>query len=468
MKTSSSILENFRAEIVVTITPEEVDSFYQKNLKEASEKVDVPGFRKGKVPQAMLEKHLDDEKLWDITLNDIVEDTLPKALEENKLKALRTIQITKDKHEPGGEFTYHAKVELMPDIPAFNYREIPVKIHHYPISDELIDMSIENLAIKIAQSTPVKDRPAQSGDWAAIELEGYDFKRIKLPGQTDDKKMLFKTQLSVELKGKRGIKWLDDEIIGMKIGEQKTCHPTMPRDFINPPLEQDMEIEAKIRLLYLEEKVIPELTDEFIANSGIAKDMLELRGHVKVDLEANARSLEDREASAEIQDWILNNVKFNVPPEILEEKREEITERIRQQFQREGEDLDVLLKRVDEKGTRMRNEIDRLAEEQARLDFIINDIAEKEDIAVDQTDMTNHIQLIAQHSNLKKHQIKKLMEDQGFLVGIYHNILTRKVMNFLLNHSKKEYYTEEELKAGADREPEPEDTGESGLIITGT
>ena len=468
MKTSSSILENFHAEVVVTIPPDEVDSFYKKNLAEASEGIDIPGFRKGKAPKAMMEKHINEEKLWEVTLNDIVEDTLPKALEENKLKALRTIQVTKDKHQPGEEFTYRAKVELMPEIPEYKYRDIPVKIHRQQISEKLIDMSIENLAIRIAQSTPIKDRPAQQGDWTAIALEGYQFTRIKVPGQSDEPKPLFNTQLSVEIGGKRGIKWLDDEIIGLKVGESKTCYPTMPRDFINPPLEQDTEIEAKIRLLWLEEKVIPELTDEFLANNGIAKDMLELRGHIKVDLEANARTMEDREAIMEIQDWLIENVKFTLPPEIIDEKKEDIAERLRQEYQRHGEDLDLLLKRVDEKASSTRHEIDRIAEEQARLDFVINDIASREDIKVDQSDMTNHIQLIAQQSKLKKHQIKKLMEDENFLISVFNSILKRKVSNFLLNHSIKEYLTEEELQAEKEKKPDKDNGGESNLIIPGT
>ena len=334
MKTSTTRLENFQAEVVVTIAPEDIETQYQKNLREAIKDLDVPGFRKGKAPKNVIERHIDENKLWEITLNDIVEDTLPKALDENKLKALRTIQVTKDKHQSGEEFTYRAKVELMPELPPYNHNNISVKIHKQVVTDELIDASIENLRIRMAKSTPIKDRPAQNGDWTAVYLEGYEFARIKIPGQSDELKMLFKTQLAIEIGGKRGIPWLDDEIIGMKIGESKTCHPIMPRDFINPPFEEDREIEAKIRLLWIETKEIPELTDEFLETNKIAKDMIEFKGHVKVDLEANARAVEDREAVVRIQDWLMDNVKFSLPEDILEEKKEEIIEKLRQEYQR--------------------------------------------------------------------------------------------------------------------------------------
>jgi trigger factor len=322
----------------------------------------------------------------------------------------------------------------------------------------------------MAKSTPIKDRPAQNGDWTAVYLEGYEFARIKIPGQSDELKMLFKTQLAIEIGGKRGIPWLDDEIIGMKIGESKTCHPIMPRDFINPPFEEDREIEAKIRLLWIETKEIPELTDEFLETNKIAKDMIEFKGHVKVDLEANARAVEDREAVVRIQDWLMDNVKFSLPEDILEEKKEEIIEKLRQEYQRQGEDLDMLLKRVDERATKARHEIERLAEEQARLDFIVNDIAEKESITVDQTDILNHVQIVAQQAQLKKHQVQKLMEDSLFLVSVYRTLLTRKVSNFLLNHSKREYFTEEEEKSHHMHEPSvTQDKPDSGgLIITGS
>lgn len=467
MKTSSTMLENFQAEIVVTIPPDEIESRYKQNLQDAIKDIDIPGFRKGKAPKNVLERHIDEEKLWEITINDIIEDTLPKALEENKLKAARTLNVAKDKYEPGAEFTYRVKIELMPIIPDYQYRDIPVKIHKQKLTDEIIEATIDNLRLRLAKSTPIKDRPAIKGDWAAIEIEGYEFSRIKLPGQSDEQKLLFKTQLAVEIGGKRGISWLDNEIIDMKIGEQKTSYLTMPKEFINPPLDEDREIEARIKLYWLEEKEIPELTDEFLANNNIAKDMVELRGHVKVDLESQSRAIEDREAVERIQEWLLDNVKFTIPPQMVEEKKEEITERLRQEYQRHGEDIDILLKRVDQKGSDMRHEIDRLANEQARLDFIINDIAERESITVDQTDMINHIQIIAQQSNLKKHQVKKLMEDNVFLVSVYRSLLTRKVSNFLLNHSKREFLAEDEETESVSHPSEKPESEGGGLIVTG-
>ena len=472
MKTSSEKLENFQAEIVVTIPPEELETHYRKNFDEAMKDIDVPGFRKGKAPANLVKQQIDEDKLWKITLDDVIEDTLGDAMKEQKINAIKTIDIKRDEFKPGGEFTYRAKVALMPEVPEINYRDIPVKVHKREITDKMIDMAIENLRIRIAKSQPIKDRAAIKGDWAAIELEGYEFTRIALPGQSSEPKLLFKTQLGTQLGGERGIAWLDDAIIGMKVGESKTAYLTMPKDFINPPLEEDKEIETRIKLHWLEEKELPELNEENLVSMGIAKDMQELRGHIKVDLEAQARTDEDQEATEKIQSWLVDNMKFDLPKEVIEEKKEEITERLRQEYQKHGEDIDLILKRVDDKANKIRHEIEKLSEEHARLDFIVAHIAEKESLEVNQTELVNHIQMLAQYSQLKKHQVKKLMEDEGFLMDTYSKLLNRKVTNFLLNHSKKEYYApdhdhehehESEEKKIEHKDDKPSG---SGLIVT--
>jgi len=145
-----------------------------------------------------------------------------------------------------------------------------------------------------------------------------------------------------------------------------------------------------------------------------------------------------------------------------------MTERLRQEYQKQGDDLDIMLKRVDEKGIAIRREIEHLAEEQARLDFIINDIAQKESVTVEQDDIVNNIQMIAQQSNLKKHQVKKLMEDEAFLISIYRSLLTRRVTNFLLNHAKRDYCCDEHEHAHDESKNHSEHgESESGLIISG-
>ena len=467
MKTSSTKLENFQAEIVVTIPPEELEKQYQKKFEEATKDIDVPGFRKGKAPANLVKHQIDEDKLWKITLDDLIEDTLDDAMKEEKIRAIKTIEIKRDEFNPGSEFTYRVKVALMPEIPDINYRDIPIKVQKRTITDKMIDIAVENLRIRIAKSTPIRDRAALKGDWAAIELEGYEFTRIALPGQSNEPKLLFKTQLGTQLGGERGIAWLDESIIGMKVGESKTAYLTMPKNFINPPLDTDREIETRIKLHWLEEKVIPELNEETLVSLGIAKDMEELRGHIKVDLEAQLRVDEDHEATDKIQNWLIESMKFDLPNEVIEEKKEEITERLRQEYQKQGEDIDIMLKRVDDKANKIRHDIERLAEEHARLDFIVAHIAEKESLEVNQTELVNHIQMLAQYSQLKKHQIRKLMEDEGFLMDTYSKLLNRKVTNFLLNHAKREYApVQEDEPEEKNIEQKDDKPSGGGLIVT--
>ena len=228
----------------------------------------------------------------------------------------------------------------------------------------------------------------------------------------------------------------------MKLKETKTAHVVMPKDFINPPADEDTEIEVKISLLWLEEKTLPELTDDYLVEKQIAKDMAELRKKVVEDLEKHIKQIEDEDAVNAIHDWLIKNVEFELSSDIIEDKKDELTERLRQEYQRRGEDLDTLLKRVDEDATRIRNEIDKQSKELAKLDFIIPYISEKEELTVTQPELINHVQMVAQMSQLKKHQIKKLMEDTDFLLYSYRQLLNRKVANFLLNHSKREYVEE--------------------------
>jgi trigger factor len=470
MKITSNQLENLRAELTVVIPAEEVEKRFKDNLETAIKDINVPGFRKGKAPKNLLEKQVDQDKLWEITRNEIVDDTLTEALTQENIRALNTEEVHQEAHEPGSDFTYHAKVRLLPQIPDIKYEDIVIKIHKNEITEDQIDKTIENLRINWAEGEPITDRPLKDGDWVLFTLEGNKLSRIQIPGQSDEKKKMFPTsQLSSQIGGERSIPWLDKHVAGMKVKESKTVHVTMPKDFINPPLEQDTEIEAIIRVMWAETKVIPPLTEEYLVEKNIAKDIPDLRKKVRAELEIQVKQIENQEAVNHLHDWLIENVKFTLPEDIIEQKKDEIIDRLRLEYNQRGENFDLVLKRVDEQAADLRKEIDRQAEELSRLDFIIPHIGEKEELTVDQSEMLNHMQMVAHQTQLKKHQIKQLMEDQDFLIHSYKTILSRKVTNFLLNHSTKEYIVdeEEEPKTSSIINPQPEEKKDSGLIITG-
>lgn len=469
MKTSSNRLENFRAEITVTIPADELENKFHKNMEEAVKDIDIPGFRKGKAPKKLVEQQVNKDKLWDITREEAIEDTLTKAAQQEKLHVMSTEEVNQDTHTPGEDFTYHAKLRLMPEIPDVDYKAIPVRVPRLEVSDEQIGFSIENLRISWAESTPITNRPVQEGDWVLIQIEGYKLSRIKIPGQSDKPKNMFPpSQLTLQINGERGIPWIDKEVIGMKTNEAKTAHVMMPKDFINPPLENDTEIEAKILLQWIEEKILPELTDEYLVEKKLAKDMDELKKYVMTSLEQQAKSIENEAAVAGIHDWLIENMAFDLPDDVLEEKKEEITEQLRQEFHVRGEDLDTILKHIDDRSNKMRANIDKQSRELLQLDFIVTFIAEKEDLTVEQTELLNHLQMVAQQSKLNKSQIKKLMEDTNFLAHSFSTLLSRKVTNFLLNHSKREYIDKDELIAECEKADvdDNDDSEEGGLIVT--
>ncbi|MFH1514391.1 MAG: trigger factor [bacterium] len=461
MKTSSNRIEDFRVELTVVIPADEIEKKFNENMSEAIKDLNLPGFRKGKAPKNLLEQQISREKLWDITRKDIIDDTLTEATEKENLRILSTEDVNQDDHTPGEDFTYRARFRLMPEIPDFEYKGIPVKVEKIDITDKEIDLSIENLRINWAESNPITDRPAQEGDWALIVLEGKELKRIFLPGESGAKKKMFPiSQLSVEIGRQRGIVWLDKEIVGMKVKEKKTAHITMPKDFINPPLDEDAEIEAKIELQWLEEKILPEITDDYLVEKKIAKDIGELRKKIREDLESQAKAFEDEQVVQKIHDWLVENVEFVLPDDIIESKKNEITERLRQEYHQRGQDLEMILKRVDDQAIKIREEIRKQSVELARLDFLVPHIAEKEELTVSQPELLNYIQMIAQQTQLKKHQIKKLMEDTDFLMHTYRSILSRKVTTFLLNHAAREY-----IEVDSESDDKEKDSG--SLIVSG-
>lgn len=465
MKTSSNRLENLHAEMTVTIPADELENRFKKNMEEATTGVVVSGFRKGKAPKSIVEKQINKDKVWEITREELIEETITTAARQENLSVMATMAVNQDEHKVGEDFTYHAKLRLMPEIPDVDYKNIPIRIPKLEVTEEQIEQGVKNLLISWAETTPIADRPAQDGDWALLQVEGHQISRIAIPGQSDTPKNMFPpSQLTLQINGERGIPWLDSEVIGMRTNETKTAHVMMPKDFINPPLEEDTEIEVKILVQWLEEKTIPELTEEYLVEKNIAKDMDEFKGKIRETLEQQAKHYEDEAAVAIIHDWLVENMSFELPEDILEEKKEEIIERVRQDFHQHGEDLDVILKHIDDKSNEIRAKIDRQSRELLTLDFLITQIAEKEDLTVEQNELLNHIQTVAQQANLNKAQIQKLTEDSDFLSHSFSNILSRKVTNFLLNHAKREYIDKDELLAEAAEKSDSDGKSDSNYM----
>lgn len=430
MKTELKEVSPTQRELQIEIPAEDVKNVYNKVSQKYARAVTIPGFRKGYAPVDVVKTRYREEIKGEV-FRELLPDKVQKAIEENNLSPLGEPHLHLDDAENvkvnGSEpIKLHVHVEVMPEIPAPEYKTLEAVRRVRPVADEDLDRLIDERRQQGATLIPVEDRKSENGDTLIIDLVGtFVDKPEEEPITAND--------LEIELGSDNIEKSFTENLVGLGQDEEKEFTVEYPEDFGAAGLAgQKVHYKAKVKSVGKVE--LPEADDEWA--TGLEEgfeSMADLRGKLRTDLELAAKTEADNKVRDELVNKLVQNHEIEIPNTLIEIQARNLLNDFAQNIQRQGADLKALGDDfVKMAYTQMRTQ----AERDVRAAMLLEKIAELENVEVSSEEIAEEIDNMAKYYRVTPADVRNSLSQQGGENSVADRIRSRKAVEALAEKAK--------------------------------
>lgn len=405
----------------ITASTDELDKVKNKVLHALAPRVKVAGFRDGKVPMEVVEKNIDDATYQSEFINEAINTLYIAALKEERIRPVDQPQVSVKKFVPFSELEFTMEIAVVGKIKLPDYKKIKAKMPETKISAKEIDEVLKNLQTRAAEKKEV-GRVAKLKDEAVIDFKGVDKKGEPVSG-ADGK------DYPLVLGSGTFIPGFEDNVVGMKIGEEKSFEVTFPKDYGAKAL-QNAKVIFTIKLNKLSEVVEPALDDKFASTVGPFENLKQLKDDIKKQLEHDASHRAERDWEAAIVNELADKTVVAIPEVLLTEQSEMILQEVRQNVVQRGMTFDEFIASsgMTEEEYK-KNEVAPEAERRVKAGLMLSEIADVEGIDVEPEELEARLQqLKGQYRDPKMQEELVKPENRR---EINSRLRTEKVIKFL-------------------------------------
>ena len=433
MKTTIEKLENNVVKMDITIPADIVEKEYNKACKRLAQRVNIPGFRRGKAPRSIVEKNLGSDYIKHDVLDSLLPDAFSKAISENDLNIITQPEIDSYKFDLGSDVNVVAKVELKPEVKFEQYKGLDVEVEEFKPADNAMDKEIEELLEKFTKLEVVEDdRDTKSDDVVVFDFEGFvDGEPIK--GGSAKNYML-------DLANSNFIPGYAEQLVGHKKGEEFTIDVTFPEEYHDEALN-GKPAQFKIKINEIKQKIKPELNDELAKKVGAFNTVDELKADIQKYLDSTAKTENDKRSAAKLFETILSKMSVDVQPSMIEREKDVLVADFKQKLQMSGASWDDVLKRdgAEKVDTELREE----ALNRIKNSLMMAEIAKLENIQVTGEDLEEKIgELATMYQTDKGTIFKEMTKNSGLIQSLSQQALNQKVTKFLLENNNVKFVAE--------------------------
>ena len=414
----------------VEVDVKAVDAAFDSTTKEFQKQAALPGFRPGKAPRALVLKKYEADVKAEVKRK-LIGDAYRQAVDENKISVVGYPDIEEIQFGPGQALQFAATIETAPEFQLPDYKGLPARREVKSVTDADVERALKLLAQQHVKFETVA-RELRLGDIAVVNYTG-----------TCEGKPI--TEIAPTAKGLEGQKnfWVEvgaatflpgfaDQLVGARAGEKRAVNTDFPADFVTQELAGKKGV-FEVELVEVKEKVLPPVDDAFAKKYG-AENLDKLRAGVRHDLENELKYSQTKAIRGQIVRGLLDRVNFDLPETaVAHETRNVVYDIVRENSQR-GVARDLIEKQKDE----IYSAATRSAKEHVKLSFLVQRIAEQENIKVSQEDVLRRAQALAAMYQIPPEKFLKDLQKRNGVTELYDQVAQEKVLAFLEQHAKIE------------------------------
>ena len=397
-----------------------LDKVFKKKQKTAK----VDGFRKGKVPRHVYEKKFGKESLFFEAADLVVQEAYVKAMSDSKLEPVVQPGVNlKNISEDGAEFIF--KIITKPEVKVKKYKGLGVKPEKVKVTKDEIDHELGHLLERYTELV-VKEGKVAKGDIAIIDFEGFK-DGVAFDGGKGE-------NYSLEIGSNSFIPGFEDQVIGMKVGEEKDLKLKFPEDYGAKDLA-GADVVFKVKVNEIKEKKTRELDEDFFEDLGMEGIDSEekLRDHIKTSIEAQKEMENENKYVDELLDAVGKNVEVDIPEEMVNEELDRLMGRFEEQMKMQGVSLDLYYQFTNSDEQALRNQMEKEAFNNVLYRLMLEEVAKEEKIEVTDKEAEEEAKKLAEKYNMKKDEFLKQF---GGLDLVKYDLEVRKTVDLLKELNK--------------------------------
>ncbi|KYC73804.1 MULTISPECIES: trigger factor [Heyndrickxia] len=411
--------------LTVEVDAETVDKSLDKAFKKVVKQINVPGFRKGKIPRPLFEKRFGVESLYQDALDMIVPGEYEKAIEETGIEPVDTPNIDVEQMEKGKPLIFKATVTVKPEVKLGEYKGLEVEKPDTEVTDEDVEEELKKLQERLAELVIKEDGEAEMGDTVVIDFEGFVDGEAFEGGSAEN--------YSLELGSGNFIPGFEEQLAGVKTGDEKEIEVTFPEEYHASELAGKKAV-FKVKVHEIKAKHLPELDDEFAQD---ADDEVETLDALKEKIKKDLKESKEHAAKHAVEDAVVEkaaeNAEMDIPEAMINTELNRMLQEFEQNLSAQGLNLELYYQFSGQNEEALRNQMKEDAEKRVRFNLTLEAVANAEKLEVSDEEVDEELKRMSEMYGMPVEDIRRVL---GSTDGIKADLKARKAIDFLVQNSK--------------------------------
>ena len=396
-------LEKSMAKLTIEVAADEFEAALNKAYQKSKNKINLPGFRKGKAPRAMIEKMYGAGIFVEDAANIIIPDAYDSAAKESELEIVAQPEIAVEQAEKGKPFIFTATVAIKPDVTLGDYKGIEVEKKEAEVSEDEISAEIDRVRESNARMITIDDRATQDGDTVVIDFDGYVDGEQFEGGKAEDYTLVLGSHSFIDN--------FEDQLVGKNIGDDVEVNVTFPEQYQAEELQGKPAL-FKVKIKEIKVKELPELDDDFAQDVSECDTLDAYKEEVKSKLVKTKEDDIKREKEDAVIEKIIENATMEIPEQMVDAQTRQMTQEFAQRLQSQGLSLEQYMQFTGLTPQKMQEELKPQALKRIQSRLVLEAVVEAEKIEATQEDIEKEIENMAKMYQMEADKLKELVGEE--------------------------------------------------------
>jgi len=425
MNVTTEKIENHKVVLTIEVPAEELDKGIKAACKSLANRVNIPGFRKGKAPRRILEMNIGKEAILDEAFDRVAQKAFDEALKQENLDPVDRPQIDIVTLEEGKDVVFKATITPVPEVTLGEYKGLKVAKDAVEVKDEQVEEQVKNILNHHAKMVDAEEGATVAND---------DFITLDFKGEVDG--VAFAggegKDYPLQIGSHSFIDTFEDQLVGLKVGEEKDVNVTFPEEYHAKDLAGKAAV-FHCKINSIKHKEMPELTDEFVKASTSYESIEDMKAKLRENIEKNAQREADTKRRNEILKQATDNITVDIPEVMVENRVSNMIQELSVNLENQGMNLDAYLKYANMDMAKLREQYKESAAIAVKTDLMLDAVAKAEDIKVENADINAEIALLAATYGTTPQEVSKIIKKNHSIGNLVATVLHKKAANFIID-----------------------------------
>lgn len=425
MNVTTEKIENHKVVLTIEVPAEELDKGIKAACKSLANRVNIPGFRKGKAPRRILEMNIGKEAILDEAFDRVAQKAFDEALKQENLDPVDRPQVDIVTLEEGKDVVFKATITPVPEVTLGEYKGLKVAKDAVEVKDEQVEEQVKNILNHHAKMVDAEEGATVAND---------DFITLDFKGEVDG--VAFAggegKDYPLQIGSHSFIDTFEDQLVGLKVGEEKDVNVTFPEEYHAKDLAGKAAV-FHCKINSIKHKEMPELTDEFVKASTSYESIEDMKAKLRENIEKNAQHEADTKRRNEILKQATDNITVDIPEVMVENRVSNMIQELSVNLENQGMNLDAYLKYANMDMAKLREQYKESAAIAVKTDLMLDAVAKAEDIKVENADINAEIALLAATYGTTPQEVSKIIKKNHSIGNLVATVLHKKAANFIID-----------------------------------